>query len=536
MGFLKRFLFGDHKRLQDRQLNDHSEDIDYPSSTKLEDNVNYLLDEFHNSSDVKVRIMQKGNSALMYFESLVDKGKLYDSVFTPLEEGKIDSIGDIPIAKMTYNLEEAIDSMLRGHAIYMEDGSRKISQFAVTASFNRSVEEPINERIVRGAHSGFVENLLININLIRKRIEHRDLTVKYYKLGKYTDTNVALIYVDGIADPTLVAEVDRRILSVSTDMVHSPGYVGEIIEDNTFSPFPQMLNTERPDRLVGNLMEGRVAIMSEGSPTSLIAPSTFFMFYQAPDDYNMRWWAGTFVRLIRLTSFIIAVGLPAFYIAIVSFHFEVIPDDLILQVKGSINDIAYPPILEALVMVVIIELIREAGIRLPQPIGQTIGIVGGLVIGDAVVRAGLVSNLMIIVVALTAIASFVVPSNEFSTILRLLTFPLIILAGTLGFIGIIFGFLMILIHLTKLESFGTPYLAPVAPLTFKDLKDTFIRVPIFNMKERPKDSQAIKKMAQGESREWKQNEQPAQASKPPKTGDLGGASRSGGSESDQSSE
>ncbi|MCA0983975.1 spore germination protein [Halobacillus yeomjeoni] len=526
MGFFKRLFFGDHKRLHDRQLSDNAEEVKYPSSTKLEDNVNYLLEEFHNSSDLKVRIMKKGNSALIYFESLVDKGKLYDSIFTPLEEGKIEGVNDIPIAKVTYNLEEAIDSLLRGHAVHMEDGSRLISQFAVTASFNRAVDEPINERIVRGAHSGFVENLLININLIRKRIEHRDLTVKYYKFGKYTDTNVALIYVEGIADPELLAEVDRRLISISSDMVHSPGYVGEFIEDNTFSPFPQMLNTERPDRVVGNLMEGRVAIMSEGSPTTLIAPSTFFMFYQAPDDYNMRWWAGTFIRLIRLTSFIIAVGLPAFYIAIVSFHFEVIPDDLVLQVKSSINNIAYPPILEALVMVVIIELIREAGIRLPQPIGQTIGIVGGLVIGDAVVRAGLVSNLMIIVVALTAIASFVVPSNEFSTILRLLTFPLIVLAGTLGFIGIIFGFLMILVHLTKLESFGTPYLSPVAPLTIKDLKDTFIRVPIYMMKERPKDSRAIKKEAQGESREWKHNEQSTQFTKP-KTDDLPGASSSG---------
>jgi spore germination protein KA len=258
-------------------------------------------------------------------------------------------------------------------------------------------------------------------------------------------------------------------------------------------------------------MEGRVAIMVEGSPTALMAPSTFFMFYQAPDDYNMRWYTGTFVRLIRLASFIIAIGLPAFYIAVVAFHFEVIPDELIMPVKSSINEIAYPPLLEALVMVIIIELIREAGIRLPQPIGQTIGIVGGLVIGDAVVRAGLVSNLMVIVIALTAIASFVVPSNELSTSLRLLTFPLIILAGSLGFVGIIFGMMMILIHLTRLESFGTPYFAPIAPLRLKDLKDTFIRMPIYKMNNRPKDSRAIKRKAIEPSREWKKDEQSNQS-------------------------
>lgn len=511
MGFIKRLLFGDHKKLQDREFINQNDEPEYPSSTKLADNVNYLMHEFHNTNDLRIRILNKGNASLLYMESLVDQGKIHETIFRPLEFNEVDSIGEIPSAKITLNLEEAIRGMLKGHAIYMEDGSRSIAQFGVTSSFNRSTEEPQNEKVVRGSHDGFVENLMININLIRRRIENRDLTIKYYKLGKKTNTNVALVFLDGVTDPELIQEIETRMKYISSDMIHSPGYVEEFIEDNTKSPFPQMLNTERPDRVVAAIMEGRVAIMTEGSPTTLVAPSTFFSFYQASDDYNMRWFTGTFVRLIRLASFIIAIGLPAFYIAVVSFHFEVIPDELIIPVKQSINDIAYPPLIEAMVMVIIIELIREAGIRLPQPIGQTIGIVGGLVIGDAVVRAGLVSNLMVIVVALTAIASFVVPSNELSTTLRLLTFPLILLAGTIGFIGITFGFMMILIHLTRLESFGVPYLAPVAPLRFKDLKDTFIRVPIYMMNERPKDSRAVQMEAIGPSREWKRIEEPTQS-------------------------
>ncbi len=516
MGFFNRIWKSDHNKIADRQVRDDSKDPEQPSSGNLKDDVNYIMNELHQTADLKVRALKKGKAALIYLESLSDQEKIQENIFVPLELGKYDDIYEIPNSKVTENLEEAIITLIRGHALYLEEGRKKVNQFNVTSSYNRSVDEPANEKIVRGSHDGFVENILININLVRKRIEHRDLKVKYFKLGKKTNTNVALMYMEGLADPEIVQKVETRIKDISADMIHSPGHIEEFIEDQTSSPFPQMLNTERPDRVVANLIEGRIAIMSEGSPTTLIAPSTFFMFYQSPDDYNMRWYTGTFVRLIRLMSFLIAVGLPAFYIAIVSFHFEVIPDELVMPVKSSINEIAYPPIMEALVMVVIIELIRESGIRLPQPIGQTIGIVGGLVIGDAVVRAGLVSNVMVIVVALTAIASFVVPSNELSTTLRLLTFPLIILAATLGFVGIVFGLLFIAIHLAKLESFGVPYFAPLAPLSIRDLKDTFVRIPLFKMNNRPKDAHSMQPKSIGKSREWKKSEQSGQTEQQPK--------------------
>ncbi|WP_101843338.1 spore germination protein [Halobacillus sp. Marseille-P3879] len=505
MGFFKDFL--QKQQRTDRRIADESAEPQEPSTRSLSDNINYILTAFKRTEDLKVRILKKGEAALLYFESLVDQEKVQLSIFNPVEIGKVDSIHAIPNAKESTNLEEAIKSLLRGHAVYLEEGSRQISLFNVTSVFNRSVEEPANEKVVRGSHDGFVENIMININLLRKRIEHRDLKVKLYKVGKKTNTNVAIIYMEGLADPEIVLNMQKRVETIDSEMIQSPGYVEEFIEDSPWSPFPQMLNTERPDRVVANLMEGRIALFTEGSPTCLVAPATFFMFYQAPDDYNTRWYTGTFIRLIRLASFIIAIGLPAFYIAVVSFHFEVIPDDLITPVKASINEIAYPPVVEALVMVVIIELIREAGIRLPSPVGQTIGIVGGLVIGDAVVRAGLISNIMVIVIALTAIASFVVPSNELSTSLRLLTFPLICLSATLGFVGLIFGFLLITVHLTKLESYGVPYFAPVAPLRLTDLKDTFVRFPIFMMKKRPKDAHPMDYKAMGESREWKKNEQ-----------------------------
>jgi spore germination protein KA len=248
--------------------------------------------------------------------------------------------------------------------------------------------------------------------------------------------------------------------------------------------------------------------LSEGDPTALIMPVTLFAFYQSPDDYHSRWFVGSFVRTIRFTSFLLAIQLPAIYIAVVSFHPEVLPVDLVYTLKASLDKVPFPPIMEALLMELTLELIREAGIRLPSPVGQTIGIVGGLVMGDAVVRAGLVSYTMVIVVALTAISSFVVPSNEMSTSIRIIRFPLMIAGATFGFFGIVFGMMLVLIHLTKLQSFGTPYFAPAAPLRLKDMKDTFLRLPIWKMNQRPRDSHPRRlKQEDDSSRRWKKDDQ-----------------------------
>ncbi|SDM78416.1 spore germination protein [Sediminibacillus halophilus] len=475
------------------------------NTTSLQENITYFVEAFHRSDDLKLRILEEGRAVLFYLESLADQAKIQNEFFKPYMKMDDQEVMKFSSGKKVHDRKEIIKLLLKGHSAFAIDGSADMLLFNTTSAFNRSVEEPDNEKVVRGSHEGFIDNLMININLIRKRIENENLVVTFEKLGKLTNTKVALVYLDGVANPQLVDKVKTRLKDISVDFIISPGFIEEFIEDHAYSPFPQMINTERPDKTVANLMEGRVAVLSEGSSTCLMAPATFFAFYQSPDDYNSRWFTGTFIRLIRLFSFIIAIGLPAFYISIVGFHFEVIPKDLVIPVKSSINEIAYPPIIEALVMVIIIELIREAGIRLPTPVGQTIGIVGGLVIGDAIVRAGLVSNFMIIVVALTAIASFVVPSNEMSTTLRLLTFPLIILSATLGFVGIVFGMLLLLIHLSRMESFGTPYFAPLAPLHVKDLKDTFIRLPLFKMNTRPKNAKPIKGKTQATSREWRRD-------------------------------
>lgn len=282
--------------------------------------------------------------------------------------------------------------------------------------------------------------------------------------------------------------------------------IQEFIEDEAYFPFPQMLNTERPDRLVSNLMEGRFAIISDGSPTAVIAPINFFAFFQSPDDYNSRWLIGSFIRSFRVLSLMIAIGLPALYIAVVTYHYEVIPFELVFALKGTLEYVPIPPILEALSMHIILELLSEAATRLPSPIAQTIGVVGGLVIGTAVVEANLVSNSMIVVVALTAVASYAIPVTEMGTSIRMLGFPLMIAASIFGFIGIVIGLMLILVHLCKLESFGSPYFSPLAPFKLSENKDTFLRLPLFKFLKRPTSTHPKDSVRLGNARGWKQNE------------------------------
>lgn len=467
----------------------------------LEKNKSLIKKALNASSDLKFK--QVGKYNVIYIDSVVNQQMVKEYVFPYLlsEDPEHKSVL-MERANEISTIDQAISDLLKGSFLWFDlNSSEVLYGVEVTQSFNRTVKEPENEKIIRGSHDGFVENLLTNINLIRKRIESQDLTVRYGSVGRKSNTKLALVYMSSLANPDVVEQINKKIEAIDVDMVMSPGFIEEFIEPSHFSPFPQMLNTERPDRVMAHLMEGRVALVSEGSPTVLIAPITFFAFYQSPDDYNSRWISGTYIRIIRIVSFIIAVGLPSFYIAVIGFHFEVIPDDLVLPIKSAVTHIAYSPILEALVMVLTIELIREAGMRLPSPIGQTIGIVGGLVIGDAVVQAGLISNIMVIIVALTAISSFVVPSNEMSTALRVLTYPLMIMAATFGFVGIVYGFMFILVHLCRLESFGTPYFAPIAPFHLKDIKDTFLRLPLWKQNTRPQDAQPQRVKRQDKTKE-----------------------------------
>jgi spore germination protein KA len=482
------------------------------ASDHLEKNVSYIEQVLFPSDDVKKRALsfQGKKGTLLYIESLTDQKVIQENIIEPLTRNHSDELDHLFTSvelKRENDLEKGIAALLKGMCLYFLDGHKDFLVIGAKASYVRDISEPENEYVVRGPHNGFIEDLTHNLYAVRKLVESPNLRVRYMHIGRVTQTKVAILYMQDVANPRLVKEVERRLKDISADMLMSPGFIQEFMEDKTFSPFPQILITERPDRTVSNLMDGRVAIMADGAPTALVVPVTLFAFYQSVDDYHSRWMVGSFVRVIRLLSFLVAFQLPAFYIATVSFHPEILPVDLVFRLQGSISHVPFPPLIEVISLELIFELLRESGVRLPTRVGQTIGIVGGLVIGDAIVRTGLVSYPTTIVVALTAIASFVVPSNEMSAAVRFLRFPLMLLAAIYGYYGISFGLMMISIHLCKLESFGTPYLAPLAPLRLKDMKDTFLRFPIWTLSQRPHDPHPKRMTQETVSRSWNRRDQ-----------------------------
>jgi spore germination protein len=283
-----------------------------------------------------------------------------------------------------------------------------------------------------------------------------------------------------------VEEVRKRIKKIDIDDLLESGYVEQLIEDNYLSPFPQVQSTERPDRVIGALLEGRVTILLDGTPFALIVPVTFSMLLQSPEDYYERWIPGTLIRLLRFGAALMALLGPALYISFVSFHPGLIPTKLSISIIGTREGVPFPSLIEALFMEIAIEILREAGLRLPKPIGPAIGIVGGLIIGDAAVQAGIVSPIMVIVVAVTAISSFAIPQYNAAITLRILRFVAMFCAAVYGLYGVILFFLFLCSHLVKLKSFGVPYVSPAVPYQIKDWKDFIIRMPLKMMKRRPK--------------------------------------------------
>lgn len=380
---------------------------------------------------------------------------------------------------------ECIDSISNGNPILLFDGFDEAFSLGLVKFEKRSIEEPEAETSIRGPREGFTESIGINTSLIRRIIKDPSLKIKNINIGKYTNTKVSIFYIKGLVDNTLIEEIENRLNRIDIDGVLESGYIEQFIEDNPYSPFPQLLYTERPDVVSANLLEGRAALMIEGTPFSLIAPVSFFSLFQSQEDYYERFWIGTFIRILRFLFLIVSLFLPSVYVAITTYHQEMVPTDLLLSIASSKEGVPFPALVEAIMMEIAFEALREAGIRLPKQVGSAVSIVGALVIGQAAVQAGIVSAPMIIVVSITGIASFMIPRYSIGLAIRLLRFPIIILAGSLGLIGVMLAFILLIIHLSTLRSFGVPYLSPIDTLQENPLKDTLIRSPLWKMSKRP---------------------------------------------------
>ncbi|QWU16130.1 spore germination protein KA [Paenibacillus sophorae] len=437
-----------------------------------------FLDGMVNTIIVDSDIMQP---LLKYGETMLQKSRLSLTGLETLLQNQVITAAQVNSGE---RIQEVVDHVLCGDTVLLIDGVNKALFISAKGWGKRAVEEPATEAVIRGPREGFTENLLTNISLIRRRLRTPQLKIEGLQLGQLSKTDVAIAYLEGIADDAIIAEVRERVGRIDIDAILESGYVEELIEDNSYSIFPQVNYTERPDKIVANLLEGKVGILIDNTPFALIVPVTFFEMMQASEDYYQRYVISTLIRLLRYLFLIIALLLPSLYIALLTFHQEMLPTSLLLSAAASREAVPFPAIVEALLMEISFEALREAGVRLPRPVGQSVSIVGALVIGEASVSAGIVSAPMVIIVSITGIASFIIPSYSQAITIRLLRFPMMILAGTLGLYGVLLGVLFILIHMARLRSFGVPYLSPLAPMHASDLKDALVRVPWWGMVRR----------------------------------------------------
>lgn len=502
---LRKLRFIELLRNENNEEGDQEVVVDIQVAKKLQENLSYIEKRLGKSSDFVCRKIRLGSedkieAAIVYIEGLVDKTSISENILRPLmidtrlvanEDTAVNIVkvietntitsGDI---RYTADLDCLIDSLLTGETGILINSSKKALIIATRGWEARGIQQPETEVVVRGPREGFTETLRTNTSQLRRKIHNPNLIFEAMKLGKQTKTEICIAYIKGLVNDKLVEEIKRRLEGIETDAILESGYIEEFIEDAPFSPFPTIANTERPDVAAAKLLEGRAAILIDGTPFVLTVPMLFVESLQISEDYYSRPFYATIIRWIRIIALFISILLPATYVALATFHQEIIPTPLLITMIAASEGTPFPVFMAAIFMGIVFEILREAGVRLPRPVGQAVSIVGALVIGEAAVSAGLISAPLVIMVALTAISSFVVsPQADAATVLR---FILVMLAGSLGAFGIIIGLLGLLVHMTSLRSFGVPYLSPLAPLSLRDLKDVLVRSPLWAMFTRPR--------------------------------------------------
>jgi len=451
------------------------------------------------SADVVYRTMMLGpfSMVIVYIEGLADPHFLIEAIYNDdylfenvygrsaddyiklLKERTI-TMGKVGEADSYPELEAQL--LVGNSVIYIEGAASAL--YASTEALNqRGVEEATSQSVVRGPREGFTECLRENTALVRRRIQNSKLRVDERTMGKQTNTLIAIMYMEDTVDREVLAELYKRLDHFPLDKVLESNYIEEIIQDKRYTPFPTVYNTERPDAIASALLEGRIAILVDGTPFVLVVPALFVQFFQSGEDYYQRSDFASLVRLLRFFCFAVALLTPSFYIAITTFHQEMIPTTLLVSLIGQREGIPFPGFLEAFIMEVTFEILREAGIRLPKSIGQSVSIVGTLVIGQAAVDAGLVSAAMVIVVSITAISNFALPAFNMGISVRILRFVLMGIAASFGLFGIIVALIILGLHLCSLESMGVPYMTSFAPISWRDQKDTLVRISLRSVRK-----------------------------------------------------
>ncbi|MGN8645862.1 spore germination protein [Gracilibacillus sp. HCP3S3_G5_1] len=480
----------------------------------LAKDIAIIKELFGYSSDLTIRYIgrEEGPIAILYIDSLVERNSLEENVISelndmyhqhPSKQLNIEEVSFSTIKKQkAFSTKDAFTYLLQGYSLVLINNQKTGIALDTAGGERRQVTESEVETVVRGPREAFNESLQTNIGLIRKRLHTHKLKIHELKIGELSQTSVAVIGINGVMKPKMFNEVKKRLEKIEIDGILDSLYLEEIIEDpNGYTPFPTIFNSERPDRIAAGLLEGRIAILTEGTPGVLLVPATIGLFLTSNEDYYQRYDFASFLKILRGFTFLLSIILPGFYVALLTYHQEMIPTPLIIALTGQREGVPFAIAIEVIIMEITFEILREAGLRLPKTIGAAVSIVGGLVLGQAAVEAGLVGEATVIVVALTAISSFTTPSYNLAISARLLRFALILLSASLGAFGLIFGLIFIYIHLTTLRSFGAPYLTPIVPFNHDNWRDLFIRTPWWMMKERPDQVAGENKKRMSESRD-----------------------------------
>jgi Membrane-bound serine protease (ClpP class) len=470
----------------------------------LSSNLQILREVLGDSSDVIIRQMKinsspKFDAAVVYIDGLVDRELLNRDILQPLlfnlpmtrdtqnPANLADFIGNSILAvgqiKQTDDIKRVVSGALAGNIALLTEGSFQALLVDAKGWEKRSLEEPTNEVSIRGPKDSFTETLRTNTALLRRRIRDPRLTFLNLQIGERSITDVAIAYVKGITPDNLVEEINRRLKRIDTDTILDVAYIEQFIEDSPVSLFPTVGTSERPDVVAAKILEGRAAILVDGSPMALTMPFLFLEGFQNPDDYYTRPYFASLIRWIRFLGFVLSIYLPGIYVSLATFHPELFPTPLLVSVAAAREGLPLPTVFEALLMLLLFEVLREAGLRMPRSLGQAVSIVGALVIGQAAVSAGLVGAPMVIIIAATAIASFLsVPYADAGALLRL---AMTAVSGFLGLFGMVIVQLEIMSFMAGLRSLGVPYFSPIAPLHIRGLKDTLMRAPLWAMDHRP---------------------------------------------------
>jgi len=475
-----------------------------PISRDLEKNIAKIKTDFGESTDLIINYFELKDDSDFRCANLYIKGMVEGSILNNLSiemsnlkcqyndsQGKLDYdtlknfFTGFRATREGSDYETLYNELIAGNTVFLLQDYHKFFVVITDSSEGRSITEPTSQTIIRGPKDSFTESIDKNVFLLRKKIKNKDLRVESLTVGTVTHTAIRLMYIQNIARDDIVEELRKRLSKIDIDCILDSSYIEELIKDDRYTIFPTFLNSERPDTVAAAMLEGRVAIIIDGTPYVLTAPAVMMEFLQVSEDYYNSYFVSSTMRVLRIIAMLLTLLVPALYIALITYHQEIIPTTLLISIMAQREGVPFPAFFEVLLLELTFEVLREAGIRMPRAIGPAISIVGALVLGQAAVEAGLISAVVVIVVAATAISSFAIPNYGMSNAIRLLRFFLMILGGVLGIYGVSMGLIIIILHLCKLKSVTVPYLSPIAPMISGGNKDTFFRFPLWKMNFRP---------------------------------------------------